>query len=644
MIRLSEKISELERWQKQAILLLVDLALIPTSFLCALFLTREIAGAAGIFAGQGLSPILLTALISGAAYSVALELPRIKLNAFERQAILRTVVFAALVGLTTGAYSSVLGDNGLTARTIIAFTMILTISVVTTRLLMREILNLINLQGQIRTKVLIYGAGQTGVQMVRALQHDPNVVAVAFVDDNPTLQGMMIAGLAVYPSVRIESVIKERGISRVVLAMPSIGRAKQTRIARQLSALGCDVRMLPSFAALVGNGPILEKIEALDPSAYLNRDGLNCGDDDSLCSIYREQSVMITGAGGSIGSELCRQLLLCQPTRLVLFDVSEAALYQVDREMRDLAAMTGTTVVSVLGSVTDPVAVSRAIHVHDVCVILHAAAYKHVPMVEENPVSGLVNNVIGTKVVAEAALDAGVANFVLVSTDKAVRPKNIMGASKRLAENVIQDLSGKESGTTFSIVRFGNVLGSSGSVIPLFEEQISRGGPVTLTHEDVTRYFMTISEAARLVLMSATYAEGGDIFVLDMGQPIRIQDLARQMIEHAGYSVRDTLNPEGDIRIEVVGLRPGEKLHEDLLVDVSIDKTPHEKILRVAEPPMSELEFASLIRTISKASEGLDSDTVVKAVQRWLGRERPAASGDAIPTVSGPIDRIDFGN
>ncbi|RYG90501.1 polysaccharide biosynthesis protein [Loktanella sp. IMCC34160] len=618
--------------------------LIPAAFLSALFLTGEMSDATGPIAGEGLSPLLLAALFSGAVYSLALELPRIKLNAFERQAILRTIIFSALVGATTGAYSSVLGGDGLTARTIIVFTMILTIGVVSTRLLMREILNAINMRGQIRTKVLIYGAGQTGVQLVTALQHDPDVVPVAFVDDNPTLHGMMIAGLAVYPPVRIESIIKERGISRVVLAMPSISRAKQTRIARRLGALGCDVRILPSFAALVGNGPILDKIEALDPSAYLKRDGLNNADAGALCAIYHGNVIMITGAGGSIGAELCRQLLLCNPKKLVLFDVSEAALYQIGREMTDLAAMIETEIVSVLGTVTDPVGVARAIRDHKVGVILHAAAYKHVPMVEENPIAGLVNNVLGTKVVAETAVEEGVAHFVLVSTDKAVRPKSIMGASKRLAENVVQDLSAKNKSTRFSIVRFGNVLGSSGSVIPLFEEQISRGGPLTLTHQDVTRYFMTVSEAARLVLLAANYSEGGDIFVLDMGEPIRIHDLARQMIEHAGYSVRDAANPDGDIEIEVVGLRAGEKLHEDLLVDVHIDKTPHEKIIRVLEPPISELELVSLIRTISKAAERGETEIVVKAVDRWLTREYPAPKEGVARSATALADRIDIGN
>jgi FlaA1/EpsC-like NDP-sugar epimerase len=377
------------------------------------------------------------------------------------------------------------------------------------------------------------------------------------------------------------------------------------------------VHAVPSFAELVGEAELLRRIEPVSVEGLLGRAAIN-NELPGARDTFSGRSVMVTGAGGSIGSELCRQLIASNPTRIVLFDVSEASLYGIDREMRDLTSQGGPEIVARLGSVTDARVVRWVITENAVTTILHAAAYKHVPMVESNQLVGLENNVIGTRVLAEAARDLKLEHFLLVSSDKAVRPKNVMGASKRMAELIVQDLATRATQTRFSMVRFGNVLGSSGSVLPLFQEQIAKGGPVTVTHDEVTRYFMTIPEAARLVLTATTFARGGDVFVLDMGAPVSIRKMARHMIECAGMTVRDAFTPDGDIEIQVTGLRPGEKLHEELLIGADRVTTPHPKILRAQEAYLSEIEVANMLRDLQAAIEGCDIGAARRAIRRWI--------------------------
>lgn len=620
---LSNVVTSLTRRQKMVILLAVDVALIPLS----LWLTLWAAGAAfgEVIAIHPLRYMALagTMAAAGAVFSILLGLPRIKLNAYEQNGILRTAAFAALVGLVGIAAIRLLFDGQVEPRNMVVFTMILLILSVSARITLRNMLVRVYQTGQDRQKVLIYGAGQTGVQLASALMTDDAVEPVAFVDDNKTLHNIMVAGLPVFPPVRIAELIREKEIDRVVLAMPSISRPKQARLVRRLEDLECEISTLPSFATLVGEGELADRIQSVNATDYLGRDGLEC-DLQGLCDIYADRSVMITGAGGSIGSELTRQMLSCRPAKLVLFELSEYALYQLDHELAELGVdRQGIEIVPVLGSVTDPQAVRRAIRQHSVEIILHAAAYKHVPLVEQNRLAGLNNNVLGTKVVAEAARDEEISHFILISTDKAVHPSNVMGASKRLAELLVQDMATRCLSTRFGIVRFGNVLGSSGSVVPLFEEQIARGGPVTLTHEDVSRYFMTLSEAARLVLLAGNYAgeqEGhGDVFLLDMGAPVPIRRLARQMIETAGYTVCDEQNPDGDIEIVITGLRPGEKLHEELAMrGHEASKTAHPKIMRIKEDRLSELEAAAALRDLGRAIETDDTKAAIDVILRWV--------------------------
>jgi FlaA1/EpsC-like NDP-sugar epimerase len=393
------------------------------------------------------------------------------------------------------------------------------------------------------------------------------------------------------------------------------------------------VQSVPSFSQLVGEEEIVAQLAPVLPTTLLGRAHL--GDQlDGGCGAYRGRSVLITGAGGSIGSELCRQVLTCRPARLVLMELSEFALYTIDSELRALAGKLDCEIVPVLGTVTDRRHVRHVLELHEIDVVLHAAAYKHVPMVEANPLAGIANNVLGTNTLAREAYDYGVDRFILVSSDKAVRPIGVMGATKRLAELIVTDLAEDSTRTVFSIVRFGNVLGSSGSVIPLFREQILRGGPVTLTDTGITRYFMTAQEATRLVLWAGTLAKGGEIFVLDMGKPVRIADLARQVIETSGYSVRDAANPDGDIEIAVTGLRPGEKLHEELSITGELQPTAHPKLRCSVEAGLSGFELARALQALRKAVATGDGTRAAEDCIYWSRRDLSHAAPQEVQTMA----------
>jgi FlaA1/EpsC-like NDP-sugar epimerase len=448
------------------------------------------------------------------------------------------------------------------------------------------------------------------------LRNHRSIRPVAFIDDNPELRSMSVGGLPVYHSNHIAELAQRYEARRVLLAMPSVPAMKLLQIARKLQAIGMTAMSVPSFAQLVGIEKLVDTLAPIDPEKFLGRAQIEKSIPASD-ETYQGKTILISGAGGSVGTALCQQVLAHKPACIVLFERSEIALYTVERALAKLANGTEVRIVPVLGSVSDGRLARAMMSKYNVDIVFHAAAYKHVPLVEANPIAGLANNVLGTRTLADAANAAGVDKFVLISTDKAVRPTNIMGASKRLAELVIQDLAKRPKSTIFSIVRFGNVLGSSGSVIPLFKEQIANGEAITLTHEDVTRFFMTITEAARLVLLAASLSEGssgGDVFVLDMGAPVKIRDLARQMIEEAGLTVRDAEHPEGDIPILVTGLRPGEKLHEELLIGAGPITTPHPKILRAHEQSLTELQMASALRALRAAVSVGDAEAARNVV------------------------------
>ena len=443
------------------------------------------------------------------------------------------------------------------------------------------------------TRVAIYGAGDAGAKLCSVLRGGSSFQPVAFVDDKRGLRGSRISGLKVYDPSELPSLIRELQIGRVLLATPAASRRRRREILEKLEPLGIHVQSLPDLSDIISGHARIDELRDVDVSDLLGRDAVP--PDASLFDrLIRGRSVMVTGAGGSIGSELCRQILLSAPRRLVLLELSELALYQIEREMMETVRTAGRTteLVPLLGNANHRQRLREVFSAYGVQTVYHAAAYKHVPIVEHNIVEGIHNNVIGTWQAAEAALDTNVDTFVLISTDKAVNPANVMGATKRFAELVLQAMQQRSRHTRFCMVRFGNVLASSGSVVPLFREQIRAGGPVTVTHKDVMRYFMTIPEAAQLVIQAGTMATGGDVFVLDMGQPVRIADMARRMIALVGLTVRDDSNPDGDIEIQYTGLRPAEKLFEELTLSANVAGTKHPKIMRAMEHfiPWEELK------------------------------------------------------
>jgi FlaA1/EpsC-like NDP-sugar epimerase len=439
-------------------------------------------------------------------------------------------------------------------------------------------------------RVLIYGAGSAGRQLSAALLNSHQMRVVGFIDDSKELQGQVLNGVKIFPPDEISSLANSLNISDVLLALPSVSRQRRNAILDLISKSKLAVRTLPSVTDLAQGKVTASDIKELDIEDLLGREPV-APDTQLMSENITNKIVLVTGAGGSIGSELCRQILLHSPVTLVLLEQNEFSLYRIEQELRSkLSQVTHTKLVPILASVRNEVRIHDVMQSYCPHIVFHAAAYKHVPLVEENPAEGIDNNVFGTYVVAQAAKNARVSRFVFISTDKAVRPTNVMGATKRLAEMILQAMaehSNQEKGTIFSMVRFGNVLDSSGSVVPLFRKQIHNGGPVTVTHADVTRYFMTIPEAAQLVIQAGSMARGGEVFLLDMGEPVRIAELAKHMIELSGLEVKDDQNPEGDIAIEITGLRPGEKLYEELLIDNHSSSTKHPKIFKANEKYLS---------------------------------------------------------
>ena len=493
-----------------------------------------------------------------------------------------------------------------------------------------------------RKSVIIYGAGSLGVQLLRALNETSQYNAVAFIDSDPSLAGQMVHGLKVLRPERIGRTIVERNVKEVMLAMPSALRSDRRVAIRALESFPVLVKTLPALEEIASGHVEVTDLRPIDVEDLLGRDPV-APNMELLSSKVRGKVVMITGAGGSIGSELTRQLLHLGPKTLVLYDVSEVALYDISMEMEELqrhgdkdpeaAILRQTRIVSVLGSVLDRKLAARAIQDHGVDVIYHAAAYKHVPLVEANPFTGLENNTFGTLVLAELAKELHVERFVLISSDKAVRPTNIMGASKRLAELILQGFA-QEPGvaTIFTMVRFGNVLDSSGSVVQRFRNQIKIGGPVTVTHPDIIRYFMSIPEAAQLVIQAGAMATGGEVFVLEMGTPVKIADLARTMIHLSGREVRDENNPDGDIEVEYIGLRRGEKLYEELLIGENTTGTGHPRIFKNNEPILPYDELVMALERLEDAIQRLHESDIQDVLRVTVEGYAPAA---ASPPVAG---------
>ncbi|HLT90051.1 MAG TPA: nucleoside-diphosphate sugar epimerase/dehydratase [Woeseiaceae bacterium] len=506
-------------------------------------------------------------------------------------------------------------------RWAITFSALSLIYIVGSRFAARVFLNRRNLQ---REPVIIYGAGEGGARLAASLRGSDDFLPVAMVDDNILLHGKRVQGVEVYSPTHIERLIQDTGATRVLLAMPSASRRTRRQVLERLSDFPVHVQTIPEISDLVTGRARVDDIRDVEVEDLLGRDAVP-PDPKLLRASVSGKRVMVTGAGGSIGAELCRQILHLQPKTLVLYEISEFALYKIDKELRGIVESLDSDceIIPLIGSVDEFDRAREVLEAFQVNTVYHAAAYKHIPLVEHNLLEGISNNVFGTLHLARAAIEAGVDTFVLISTDKAVGPTSVMGATKRFAELILQALQNEHPSICFSMVRFGNVLASSGSVVPLFREQIRRGGPVTVTHREIIRYFMTIPEAAQLVIQAGAMAKGGDVFVLDMGEPVKIRDLARRMINLMGLTVRDENNPDGDIAIKYTGLRPAEKLFEELLIGTDVSGTSHPRIMQANEHHIPYDELLPLLEELQVATANRDRQHAREVLKKAVAGYEP---------------------
>ncbi len=527
-------------------------------------------------------PLLITLLVSALIF-IRIGLYRAMIRFMGQHAIwtiLISITYSSLV-LTIAIYFS---GNKISPLLSMTYWIFAILSIGGTRLCVRAFFH--SLKWLNSKNVIIYGAGESGRQLLTALQHGEKFRVIAFVDDEISLHGSVINGVPVVPPKSISSISAEFNISQVLLALPTISSERRREIINSLAGLTVSIKTIPKISELVSGRAFVEQIQDVDLSDLLGREPVP-PNPELIEKCIASKVVLVTGAGGSIGAELCRQILQSSPRVLIMLDNSEFALYKIQNLIKSEIKSSSTELICLLGSAQDFNRMKKIYNTFDVQTVYHAAAYKHVPIVEYNVAEGVANNVFGTAASAQAARECNVETFVLISTDKAVRPANVMGASKRFAELVVQGLALEQRKTRFCIVRFGNVLGSSGSVVPLFKKQIREGGPVTVTHPDVSRYFMSLEEAAQLVLQASAMGTGGDVFVLDMGEPVRILELAKRMIQLSGYNSNRSNEIVDNIDIEFIGLRPGEKLHEELLLGTRVAGTGHPMIMRAEEEALS---------------------------------------------------------
>ncbi len=634
--RTIRRLVTLSRPQKRAIQIVADLFLMAGSFLLAMFLRLESWSRA--FDPE--SWLALALLLPVSIYIFArLGFYRAVIRYVSGRIFSTIALGVAITGLMLFALSQLSGLY-LPRSVPFMFTVIAFVSLGSVRLMMREVYR--SQMGRGRKRVLIYGAGEAGRQLLNSLVSMLEYAPLGFIDDDPALHRATIGGLRVYRADEIEALVLRARIDTILLALPSAPRSRRAEIIARLEPLGVQIQTIPSLDEVLARGSDPAKITEVAIEDLLGRDPVPPKEELMDANILGK-TVLVTGAGGSIGSELCRQILGQGVRRLVLLDVSEFALYAIERELRELAedGPFGPDIVAIMGNVRDGRRLAQIMERFRVDTVFHAAAYKHVPLVEHNMVEGVRNNVFGTLEVAKAARDSGVAAFILVSTDKAVRPTNVMGATKRLAELACQALSHEGGATRFSIVRFGNVLGSSGSVIPLFRKQIRAGGPVTVTHPEVTRYFMTIPEAAQLVIQAGALAQGGEVFVLDMGPPVRIADLASRMVRLSGLTPRvhpDTAG-DGEIEIRFTELRPGEKLYEELLVGGEAHGSDHPRIFYAHE---IFLKWAELRRHLDALDAACAANDLARVRQTLIEAPLKYAPGAKIVDLTGGAASADL--
>ena len=615
--RVARRVAQLPRPVKASVAIIADAVAMPVMMAIALWLRRG-----SVAAVLEVTPwfFLSTSFISVCVFG-ALRMYRSVFRFISRGALLGAGLGVVVATAFLWAFSALVLDAGVTFRAFAIFGALALIYMGMSRVLVREVLHY--RRGD-RERVAIYGAGSSGAQLVRSLRESSQYIPVAFLDGDEGLQGSLVAGIKVYPPSRLQRLIEREQVTSVLLAIPSTLRRKRQTVLKSLEAYAVHVRTVPDIGDIVAGNATVADVREVDASDLLGRDPVP-PNEALVGACIRGKVVMVSGAGGSIGSELCRQIVRLGPQRLLLVEMSEPALYQVDRELRLLAASKGIRVeiVPLLGNVHHRNRVREIMSRYGVQTVYHAAAYKHVPIVEQNIIEGIHNNVYSTWYAAEAALECNVETFVQISTDKAVNPTNVMGATKRLAELTLQALQERAPFTRFCMVRFGNVLESSGSVVPLFREQIKRGGPVTVTHKDVTRYFMTIPEASQLVLQAGAMAQGGDVFVLDMGKPVRITDLAKRMVSLMGLTVRDASTPDGDIEIVYTGLRPAEKLYEELLIGTNVTGTEHPMIMRAMEDKLPWWKLKPILDDLLHAIDAFDCGRARALLLQAIVQYRP---------------------
>jgi FlaA1/EpsC-like NDP-sugar epimerase len=611
---------ERPRYQKQLLAASADLLLLPLTFYIAVLLRYD-SGTPQLF--QMYFWMIVCAPLVSIPIFIKLGLYRAVIRFIDQKIVYVVVLGVTLSVVCLAAVATFMHALPLSRGVFGIYWISAILYVVSSRFLARGYLLRNDDHGAIR--VIVYGAGRSGMQLASALRAGSEYSPVALIDDRKELHGATIAGIKVWPSHELPYLIAKKHVKEILLAMPSLTKAEQKVILERLEPLKVKIKVTPPIASLVNGELRVQDIRDIEIEDLLGRDAV-APDPRLISSCITNKTVVVTGAGGSIGGELCRQIIRLSPKRLLLLDISEYALYSIEQELQEIrkTLAADVDVLPFLDSVLQAEKCERIFRTFAVDTIYHAAAYKHVPLVEHNPIQGVRNNAFGTLCLARAAIAAKVNCFVLISTDKAVRPTNVMGATKRLAELILQAFSLTQSRTRFSMVRFGNVLGSSGSVVPLFRKQIMAGGPITLTHPEITRYFMTIPEAAQLVLQAGSMGEGGDVFVLDMGEPVKILDLATRMVHLSGLEVQGDAEASDDaIEIQHVGLRPGEKLYEELLIGTNVEGTQHPLIMRAQETELSWPVLQEYLDELESACDRFDYIALRASLVKIVGEYAP---------------------
>ncbi len=610
---MKNRLLTLDRFYKQIITLSFDIVILIFSLWLAFFLQSDDFISKHIITNWWLIivvPIIAIPLfIKTGLYRSVLQYAGVKVITTSFQSITITCIIVTFIHYYGRGYFLEI-NHTLPRSIIIMFWFVSNTFIITSRFLLKGMIYSWDTSVNKRKQTLIYGAGNAGIQLVESLTKSMDYAPVAFIDDNKKKQGTIINYIQIFPFENLEKVIKKFDVKLILLAIPSASASKRVEILKKLSKFPLEVKVLPSVDNIVNGEVTIDSIKHVQVEDILGRDAV-VPKESLLKKNIKGKNILITGAGGSIGSELCRQILNLGPKKIVLFENSEFNLYSIHQELSQNRKR--SEIIPKLATVTNSHQINKVISENQINTIFHAAAYKHVPMVEMNISEGVYNNVVGTYNVAKSAIENKVENMLLISTDKAVRPTNVMGASKRFSELILQAFSDENSSTCFSMVRFGNVLDSTGSVVPLFREQIKKGGPVTVTHRNITRYFMSIPEAVQLVLQAGAMAKGGDVFVLDMGDPIKILDLAYRMIHLSGLKPIDTENPSGDIKIKFTGLRPGEKLYEELLIGDDVIQSEHPRIMQAREEKLTLDIIEKNVLEISNFRENQD-DLAIKHI------------------------------